>query len=478
MFRHPRRLTLLVLLVLLPVAVVLALWRPWSRGRATVVLISIDSLRADHLGCYGYPRPTSPILDRLAAEGARFETVLSSTSWTLPAHAALFTGLPDRLHGCIDETRWLHGGRDTLAEAFKRAGFQTAGFYAGPFLHPAFGLAQGFDAYHDCTSYSDLTIETFKGEFEVVDLFKHAHADVTNPIVIREVNQWLDTHPDGPAFLFIHLWDVHYDYIPPPPYDTLFTDPSYAGEIDGRVGTFGRLDKLSPEDVAHLVALYDGEIRWTDDAVAKLIESLKKHERFEDAVFAVTADHGEAFFEHNLFGHRNTLFEEEVRIPLLIRGPGVAPGTRVSTPVQITDIGPTLLELAGAGPLTQATGRSLRPLLDDPSAAWPPTEMFMELHNRPTGFHGVAIRTPEWKYVLIVGADKWAVFDLTRDPKEQRPLPRESLPLEPEYFDRIYMRTARRLDAIARRLPPMEKRDTPPISEMTEAQLRALGYLR
>jgi len=470
---------LFVLFALLPVGVALVVWKPWGRGRTTVVLISIDSLRADHLGCYRYQRPTSPNLDRLAAEGARFETVLSSTSWTLPAHAALFTGLPDRLHGCTDETRWLPGSRDTLAEAFKRSGFQTVGFFAGPFLHPAFGLAQGFDSYHDCTSYSDFTIDMFKGELRVAELFMRAHADVTNPIVTREVDKWLDAHPDGPAFLFIHLWDVHYDYIPPPQYASLFTDPNYAGEIDGRLATFAKIGtRLSPEDIKQMMALYDGEIRWTDDAVAKLIESLKKHDRFEHAVFAVTSDHGEAFFEHGLHGHHNTLFEEEVRIPLIIRAPGVKPGTRVSTQVQITDIGPTLLDLAGADPLTQATGRSLRPLLDDPLSAWPHTHLFMELLSRITDFHGVSIRTQKWKYVLILGANKWAVFDLTRDPGEQRPLARESLPLDPEYFDQLYKRTAKELDAIARRLPAINERDTPPISKMSEAQLRALGYLR
>jgi arylsulfatase A-like enzyme len=478
MLKHPGRVPLFVLFVLLPVGVALVLWKPWGRDRTTVVLISIDSLRADHLGCYGYPRPTSPVLDRLATEGARFETVLSSTSWTLPAHAALFTGLPDRLHGCTDESRWLPGNRDTLAEAFKRAGFQTVGFFSGPFLHPAFGFAQGFDSYHDCTSYSELSIEMFKRNLQAAEMFMRAHADVTNPIVVREVDTWLDAHPDGPAFLFIHLWDVHYDYIPPPPYSTLFTDPSYAGKIDGRLATIEKLRKWTPEDKKQLEALYDGEIRWTDDAVGKLIESLKKHERFEHAVFAVTSDHGEAFFEHRLHGHHKTLFEEEVRIPLILRAPGVTPGTRVSTPVQITDIGPTLLDLAGADRLTQATGSSLRTLLDDPSAPWPHTHLFMELLSRVTGFHGVSIRTKDWKYVLILGPDKWAVFDLTRDPGEQHVLSRENLPLDPDYFDRLYMRTAKQLEAIARRLPTIEERDTPPFSKMSEAQLRALGYLR
>jgi sulfatase-like protein len=124
----------------------------WLTRPATppdVILVSIDTLRADHLGCYGYTRNTSPALDRLAREGARFETVISSTSWTLPAHAALFTSLPDSVHGCDSERRWLDGSRTTVAEAFRKAGYRTAGFYSGPLLHRYFGLNQSFDTWED-----------------------------------------------------------------------------------------------------------------------------------------------------------------------------------------------------------------------------------------------------------------------------------------------------------------------------------------
>jgi len=268
-----RRLILILAGLLLAAAGVFIAVYPRSRKGPNVILISIDSLRPDHLGCYGHDRNTSPFLDRLASEGALFESAASSTSWTLPAHAALFTGMPDRVHGCMMNTLWLDRSRTTLAERFRSSGYRTAGFFSRPYLHPSFGLDQGFDRYQDCTSYSGETASGLKEGIR--DLNRLSHGDLTNPTILREVTKWLDQDSDGPAFVFIHMWDVHYDYIPPAPYDTLF-DPDYEGPVDGRnVGRTSRKPKgWTARDVEHLKALYDGEIRWTDDTIQKLFNLL------------------------------------------------------------------------------------------------------------------------------------------------------------------------------------------------------------
>jgi len=449
------------------------------------ILISIDSLRPDHLGCYGYARETSPTLDRLAREGTLFETAWSSTSWTLPAHAALFTSLPDRVHGCYDGDRWLARNRTTVAEAFKDAGYETVGFFSGPYLHPNYGLSQGFGSYHDCTSYSDKTIALLQGKApenaeSPLDLcFK----DITNDIVLESVTRWLDERPGGPFFMFIHMWDVHYEYIPPPPYDTLF-DPDHRGKTVSPVYPEGvnlraAVSTRQPRSLEHLKSLYDGEIRWTDDTLARLFAKLKAIGHFDDTVIVVTADHGEAFGEHGVLGHHYTLFEEEVRIPLIIRYPPSVPaGRRVREVAHITDIAPTLLSLASLPPMPHARGRDLTPLLRANPAPWTETPVLSELLNPLVTGRQMALRTKRWKLARLIDTGHVTMFDLEKDPGEQRPLSEPDFLLPPEEVAALLKSTARKLQEAARLLPVPVKRDTPPIPEMTESHLRSLGYLK
>ena len=368
--RIRRRCYFIVLTVLIlgGIAIMLlALHRP--DRRPNVILISIDSLRPDHLGCYGYARNTSPALDRLAAEGTRFRTAVSSTSWTLPAHAALLTGLPDRVHGCFDYAFWLDGSRETLAEAFQEAGYRTAGFYSGPNLHPVFGFSQGFDAYRDCTSYADQMIAVLNGKEELQVVLDRSDEDITNPIVLKNVVQWLDARSGDPFFMFIHMWDVHLDYRPPPPYDTQF-DPYYEGTVNGRAVGRDQARAWSRRDLQHFEALYDGEIRWTDETLRQLFDALRARGIQDNTVVVVTSDHGDAFLEHGRIAHMTSLYEEEIRIPLLIRHPVSVPaGGVVDRPVHIIDVAPTVLGLAGLPPLPHALGRDLSPLIRDPGHA-------------------------------------------------------------------------------------------------------------
>lgn len=470
----------------------------WLVGRRpNVVLISIDSLRPDHLGCYGYERQTSPTLDRLARDGALFEDVVSSTSWTLPAHAAMFTSLPDRVHGCVDDRHWLDGSRLTLAEAFHNAGYRTSGFFSGPYLNPSFGLSQGFDTYRDCTSFGKTFAERLherrlfseRGELstELMDL---SNADVTNSIVLAAVRSWFDKRPSGPFFLFIHLWDVHYDFLPPPPYDTLF-DPGYRGPVDGR--NLLREAKnpppsWDPADFRHLIALYDGEIRATDETVGHLVAELEHRGLLEKTVVAVTADHGEAFYEHGTFGHRWTLHDEELRIPLLIRYPkAVAAGRRVQESATILDIAPTLLDLAGIPLLPAAEGHSLASRLAPGAPQPPPVTATGLLGGEPavgeltfpgSGIHDFSLRSASWKVIFDLNSREIQVFDLASDPQEQQPLGRESGPFQLDQLERLYTENSRRLEAAASRLPVPRERDAPPVSRMTLEQLKSLGYIR
>jgi len=476
-FRYPAAGAILLLLA----AVILYLTFGRSPARPNVILISIDSLRPDHLGCYGYGRDTSPVLDKLAREGVLFETAVSTSSWTLPAHAALFTSLPDRVHGCFDDHRWLSDrSRFTVAEAFKKAGYETAGFFSGPYLHSGFGFGQGFDMYRDCTSFSEKTMNMLRGGGDSFNWNALSHKDITNPIVLEEVTAWIEKNRDGPFFAFIHLWDVHYDYIPPPPYDKMF-DGDYTGPVNGRKihAVHKKPEDWTPRDVEHLEALYDGEIRWTDHTLGKILQALECRGYMKDTIIAVTADHGEAFYEHGHHGHRHTLYEEEIRIPLVIHHPRSIPaGLRIQHPVQITDIAPTLLHLAGVSPMPSALGRSLVPLVRDPTIPWPATEAVCELIHTASGVEFFAMRRPDWKLIINFPTGLIAVFDLDEDPGEKAPLSEEDYPMSAEAFKNLYGKTARHLQQVLDSLPTIGERDTPAFSKMTKAQLRSLGYLK
>jgi arylsulfatase A-like enzyme len=260
-----------------------------------ILLVSIDSLRADHLGCYGYGRDTSPTIDRLAAEGVRFETAVSTTSWTLPAHAALFTGLYDPAHGTTDVYYRLAPGYPTLAEHLQDAGWTTVGLYAGPLLHPSFALDQGFQTWISCMSESASAI-TEDDPTTIFAANQASHADVTGPRTLEAAREVLERSSEQPLFLFVHLWDPHYDYIPPAPYDSLF-DPEYEGSLDVR--RYAHNEAIYPgmdlEDLEHVIALYDGEIRFTDDNLSELLRLIDEARPGRQRLTIVTADHGEEF---------------------------------------------------------------------------------------------------------------------------------------------------------------------------------------
>ena len=323
----------------------------------TVVLVSIDSLRADHLGAYGYEPPTSPTIDALARDGVVFERAYSTTSWTLPSHASLLTGLDNVAHGVVDAGTRLPEAIETLAESLSQTGIRTTGFFSGPYLHPTFGMGQGFDTYRDCTS---LAAEIAERRLSPRDHIV-SHQDVTNPTLLEAIGDWLEEAPGGRHFVFIHMWDVHYDYVPPERYVELF-DPDYGGSLDGRNFVFN--DRIRPDmrprELEHLIALYDGEIRYTDDTLGTLLGLFEEAGLLERAAVIVTADHGEEFFEHGKKGHRNNLFEESVRIPLVLQLPGFSPPrARVDEVVSLVDVYPTVCELFAVACDPRRPGRSL-----------------------------------------------------------------------------------------------------------------------
>jgi arylsulfatase A-like enzyme len=424
-------------------------------------------LRADHLGSYGYPKPTSPRIDQLASQGTLFERALSSTSWTLPAHAALLTGLADSLHGVVSDSFALSPALPTLATALQRAGFATGAVVSGPYLHPRYGFARGFDAYVNCMGFLDDAFQPLPGPRSNIHL--DSHGDATTPCVVSKAREWLQRHRGGPAFLFLHFWDVHYDYRPPSGYAERFY-PGYAGRLDASKYEFNPAihKDMAPRDLERLVSLYDGEIAYTDEGVGTILDLLRELGIADRTLLALVADHGEAFFEHGEKGHQKDLHGEVVRIPLILRGPGVPAGLRHPGPAQITDVAPTILELLGvpwpsSGQPGEGIGLGIA--FRDPRALagrW----LLSELHQ-PS--EHVALESLEFKLVRNLGTNELVAYDLLRDPSEQRPVP-PSGPGVVELADRI--EENRRL---GRKRPA--PRPEPAGPELQE-RLRALGYVK
>lgn len=447
-------------------------------GSPNVVLISIDSLRADHLHCYGYARATSPQIDQLAAEGVLFSTAISSTSWTLPAHAAMLTGLSDSVHGCTDTDRRLDDSRTTLAEHLQARGYATAGFFAGPYLHPVFGLAQGFETYVDCTSYAEANEREarIQGTIEGEEVWRRSQHDVTNPRVYERVRGWLDRRDERPFFLFLHLWDVHFDFIPPPPFDTMF-DPGYSGTHDGRDFFFNPAvnAQMPARDLAHLIALYDGEIAWTDEHVGMILGDLDRLGLTDATLIVVTSDHGTAFFEHGQKAHRNGLWDELIHVPLILRFPGRLPaGLRVAQQVRTIDIVPTVLALVGAPPVGNLMGRSVLPLMSPATEAQYDTRVPAVSELNTLGYELTSFRRAEFKVIFDARSDRGYVFDLLADPGETSSLTDKMTPLVQRALSET--RAARRwLKAFAELHPYAGL--PPQLPEGLRRQLEGFGYL-
>jgi len=351
-----------------------------------VLLVSLDSVRRDFLSCYGYVPPlapgekTTPNLDRLAEEGTLFDDAYATSSWTLPSHHTLFSGLPEILHGVELDSQRPVASVPNLTEWTKEKGFRTAGFYSGPYLDPRFGFARGFQRYEAC--YGRELEQASKRLAEIVErlsatsadspalgrLYEEraeaeraleiaSHRDVSSQQVSDAVIGELERAArDGePLFLFAHYFDPHYDYVPPEAFAKRF-DPGYAGALDGRdfytsekVAAFdpsapsGRRRVVSDRDLEHLRALYAAEIAWTDSQIGRVLDRLDELGLAARTLVVVLGDHGDEFFEHGGIGHRRTLYEEVVRVPLILRWPGhVTPNERIAGPVQMADVFPIL----------------------------------------------------------------------------------------------------------------------------------------
>jgi arylsulfatase A-like enzyme len=374
--------------------------------RPNVVVVTFDTTRFDHTSLAGYARDTTPHLAALAAGGASFRTAYAPTSTTGPSHASLFTGETPLRHGVTKNGLPVPDAADTMAERFAAAGYATAAFVSSYVVSRRFAFDQGFATFDD---EFDRATSTFTEKFwegtELAGGFDR-RADETT----RRAVAWLDAHARrGPFFLFVHYFDPHAPYVPPAAWSGRFPPPE-GGDALAR-------------DVAH----YDAEIAFTDAALGELLAALERLGQTPRTLVVVTADHGEGLMEHGHMEHGVSVYEEQVRIPLVLRWPGkVAAARALDAPVSLVDVAPTVYELLGL-PTDGAAfeGRSLVRALasgGEPDAA--PVFLyrrhFAGEQRDETWVVGekFGVREGRWKYVDGPEERTRELFDLAADPKE------------------------------------------------------------
>ena len=440
-----------------------------SRKRAprmNLLVIFIDTLHADHLGCYGYNRNTSPNIDRFAAGSTLFLNAISQSPWTLPSTASLFTGLYPTRHQTITRQTELPDHRRTLAEILRDNGHRTGAVVSNIFVSSKYNLHQGFEDFD----------ETWVG----------GHRDISSPGVTNLGIEWLREYGKEPFFLFLHYFDPHHDYLGHPEFP--FGDPN-EGWVDSTMRFEELKEKrheLGPEDVEYLVSLYDSEIAFTDHHVARVLDELERLGLAETTLVVLASDHGEGFMDHDWLGHTRGLYEELVRVPLVLRNPRMPDLPHVFEPtVEMIDLLPTILDMLGiGGEKADIDGssfvRALRGRVEPRSEAFSevcfhPLAFPEDMQIRP-GVNFRSVREGGWKLIHAVARDEVEFYDLTTDPFERTNLA-DSPEREPyERTRALLAEWMEETEEIAR-----QENLTPNLFQIdpeTEERLRALGYVQ
>lgn len=423
------------------------------RPATGLLLISVDTLRADRLGAYGYPRPTSPQIDGLASGGTLFTRASASSPWTIPSHMSLITGLYPHRHGVTAEQLRLPQDVPTLADLLRDRGFRTRAVVSSMHLTSGADFPRGFEELEYVSEWD-------------LDEGRRLPRN-PGPEVTREALAALDELAGDPFFLFLHYYDVHSDYAPAPRFREGLVD-AYSGKANGSTPLLSAFRKgavrIGERGRRHLSQLYDAEIRQLDAQLGRVLAHLEQAGVADSTLVILTSDHGEEFFEHGSVLHGRTYFEEVIRVPLLLRGPGVPAGHRVDELASLVDVVPTALGLLGL-PIPEA----LQGL--DLSVTWregtrPGREAILAESDRGLEVPGRyrMLRTDRHKLVLDTRQAGTRIYDLQADPKEMQPV------TDPGLLRSL----SQRLEAMTEQ--PRRAPSGPALSPEQLEMLRRLGY--
>lgn len=423
-----------------------------DRGRPlNVIVYLVDTLRADHLGCYGYERPVSPRIDAFAREATLFRHTVAQAPWTRPSAATILTGLLPRTHGVNHKKHALAPEAVTLAETLKDHGYRTAGFVTNGNVARSFGFGQGFDNY------------------ELLGRKRSAATDVNARAALWLEKEWKG---DAPFFLYLHTVEPHAPYTPPEPFRQRFA-PEVKDEALTRMRFLHQIEEgkiaATPELRQNLLNLYDAEIAANDAAFGNLIDLLRQRHLWQDTVIVFVSDHGEEFFDHGGWEHGRSLHTEMLDVPLIVRIPGAGNGLALERQAQHADVVPTILNTLGIAIPAAVEGRSLLPWIAGKAPKEDgEEEAFSWLDEY--GVKAASVTTPEWR--LIDGRSPIpgrSLYDRRADPHEKSDLAADRL-VRSGYL-------ATRIRAEERPRKGLLRAGEGTLDPETRQQLRALGYI-
>ena len=370
-----------------------AMWHcfaPRTHEVRNVLLISIDTCRADHLGCYGYPLDTTPNIDAIASEGIVFEHALSPLPYTLPAHCTMLTGTIPPYHGVFDNTDYKLSDRDvTLAELLQEKGYLTAGFVSSFIMDSRFGLGQGFDLYDD----------DFEEASHTMGINQQGGGKTTQDAI-----EWLGAHKDEKNFVFLHYYDPHFTYEPPEPFASKFRNVPPPENVTTRF-----------EQV--LFDGYAGEIAYTDHCIGQVVDELRELGLYDSTMIIITSDHGEMLGQHGEGFHGYFIYQPAIRVPLIFKLPRLPKHRRITSTVGLVDIVPTVCSALGIELSTPVQGHDLSPCFD---SDWlPPSDRHLFCQSlEPTKYNAsslLGVVTDRYKYIKTTRPE---LYDLLEDPDE------------------------------------------------------------
>jgi len=462
-----------------------------AAGAPSVLLVTIDTLRADRVGAYGYARARTPNIDALAKSGTLFRTVVAPAVFTGPSHASILTGLLPVNHRVIDNRIRLDASIPTLAEALRAERYVTGAFVSGfTTIDEAVGLPSRFHEWDDnlrdfpwFSTHTERSVALVRALRSVLALNGINLYPPDRPATgtVTAAVKWLEKISGRPYFAWVHLYDPHLPYEAP----LRFLEPSepdFDGPVDGhwyRLDALGRAAIVSsPRNVNRMFELYDAEVAYADDELGRLLDAAREAAPDGELLIAVTADHGESMGEHDLYWFRD-LYDPTLLVPLIVVVPDDGENYRreVGEQVRLIDIAPTLLDLVGVDPLAAIDGQSLVPLMGSTSEAPGPAYSAIYVPEKKYQRERYSVRDGEWK--LIHRTPGWRgegplpwypesreLYDLRRDPGETRSLHESPPPILSE------------LEAVLRANAHATKRDRAPLTPEDRERLKALGYIQ
>lgn len=431
-----RRWTLIKLAVLAVLLGAVLLFEPVARGPAAetegrganVVLISIDTLRADHLEYLGYGKPTSPFMEELAGQSVVFREAICQFPLTSPSQASILTSRYARSHGSTDNAVPIHDSAVLLSEVLRAHGYSTAAFVTNRLCGIDYGFARGFDYYVEA-GRGDLSrsrLVDWICQLRIVRVWWRLTGRERLTVAL---GRWLDDRPDEPFFLWYHQLVPHSPYAPPLAYEVDWDD--HRSGIIPTTKTLGAINRravsISDEDLAHIINLYDAEIEFTDDLLRELFDALRRNGLLENTLVVFTADHGESLFDRSGYiGHGEHLYDEEIRVPLFFYSPRYIQDPRVIVePVETMHIAPTILDFLDLPPEPSFQGMSLWGMTVVDSTTLSDSRPLHPQEEKPVFAEhkdGKMVRYEGWKHIRLDCADTAELYDLKTDPGETRNL--------------------------------------------------------